>query len=227
MSIRAEPTRSRLLYLIRSDYRRYLAIGGPSARGWGVVLLCQGLWATSVYRVSHAVSHGRLPGPIRRPLMAVLALVRKLCEVLTGISLPPECVIDEGLYIGHFGPVIVGPHVRIGANCNLSQCVTLGKVHQGPRAGEPVLGDRVYVGPNSVLIGGITLGNDAAVGAGAVVIDSVPDGGVADGNPARAVSTRGSFDLITYDGMHADQLRARNLARFRGAAGEEGGGSAG
>ncbi len=194
-----------LLQLIRSDYRRYRAAGAGS---WlGTWLLTQGLWASTVYRVGSRVHHG-LHLPLLRPLARGLCLLaRKGVEILTGISLPAECQVGEGIYFGHFGPTIVHDQVRIGRNCNLSQGVTLGLGGRGAARGCPSLGDRVYVGPNAVVFGSITIGHDAAIGAGAVVTRSVPARAVVVGNPARVISYEGSFDFVRYDGMEADPER--------------------
>jgi serine O-acetyltransferase len=143
---------------------------------------------------------------------ALALIVRKFHEVVTGICLPAECEIGPGLYIGHFGPVIVHPRARLGANCNLSQGVTLGAKQSGAKAGAPTLGDRVYVGPNAVVIGAIQIGNDVAIGAGAVVLEDVPDRGVVVGNPGRLVNRQGSFDLVRYDSMDRDPERIASLA---------------
>jgi serine O-acetyltransferase len=128
-------------------------------------------------------------------------------EVFTGISLPAECEIGPGLYIGHFGPVILNADVRLGRNCNLSQGVTIGVGGRGARRGCPIIGDRVYVGANAVLIGRIEIGNDCAIGAGGVVTKSMPACAVVAGNPAGVVSRKGSFDFVQYDEMDSDSER--------------------
>ena len=85
-------------------------------------------------------------------------------------------------------------------DCNVNHGVTLGMKYGGKSPGVPVIGDRVYLGPGSVVIGGITLGNDVAVGANSVVVDSVPDCGVVAGVPARLVSERGSREYVVNTG---------------------------
>jgi len=196
--------------LIRSDLRRYMATGAGSPVR--VVLFAQGFWATTVYRIGHWVFQWRIPVPIVRSGVRLLCqIARKLSEIITGISLAPECEIGPGLYIGHFGPVIVSPATRIGANCNLSQGVTLGYGGRGDRGGHPVLEDRVYVAANAIVVGPITVAHDAVIGAGAVVTKSVPPRGVMIGNPPQLASRRGSFDFIRYDGMEHDAARQASL----------------
>lgn len=200
-----------ILDLICSDYRRYRATGGAEEGSFlGVIFLVQGFWASVGYRLAHWVHQIKIPF-IRQPLRICMMLVQKWIEIVTAIHLPPECHIAKGLYLGHFGPTVVHPRARIGENCNLSQGVTVGLVHRGERQGIPQIGDRVYIGPNAVVIGGITIGNDVAIGAGAVVTQSLPDRAVAVGNPARIISYQGVFDFVRYDLMDQDLKRLSSL----------------
>lgn len=197
--------------LIYSDYRRYRSVGGgKKASPLGIIFLTQGFWASCVYRISHHITQVS-PIMLRRVLRVLFLFVEKWIEIITSIRIPGECTIGKGLYIGHFGPVIINPDAIIGDYCNLSQGVTIGMVQQGDRKGVPVIGNRVYIGPNSILIGNIHFGDDAVVGAGAVVIESVPDRGVVAGNPARLISVKGSFGLVNYDGMNEDPDRQCSL----------------
>ena len=93
-------------------------------------------------------------------------LAQKLVEIITGISLAAECEIGDGLYIGHYGCIIVAPESRIGHNCSLAQNVTIGVAGTGGERGAPVIGNRVFIGAHSVIVGRITVGDDAVVGVG-------------------------------------------------------------
>ena len=73
----------------------------------------------------------------------VAKLILWHCTYKYGISLEPETHIGSGIYIGHFGGIVVSPDATIGDNCNLSQGVTIGKTYRGARAGVPVIGDNV------------------------------------------------------------------------------------
>jgi serine O-acetyltransferase len=177
-----------------------------------LVLFTQGLWAAAVHRLVHPLVSSRHWLVRQAGRIAGLSL-GKLVEVTAGIQLPPECEIGPGLYIGHFGNIIVNPRVRMGRNCNLSQGVTIGSAGRGHgMEGVPVLGDRVWIGPGAVLFGAISIGHDVAVGANAVVTRSLPDRAVAVGVPARIISYNGSFDYISYRGMEKDPERQRCLA---------------
>jgi serine O-acetyltransferase len=186
----------------------------PRSRA-AVILLNQGLWASAVYRFFYPLVRARA-GWARRIAHVASVFAVKAIEVVAGISLPPEAEVEGGLYIGHFGHVVVNARARIGRNCNLSPGVVIGSGGRGatdgrPREGVPVLGDRVYVGPGAVLFGPIEIGDDAAIGANAVVTKSVPERGVVAGVPARVTGNRGSFLYVQYLGMENDADRLRSL----------------
>ena len=197
--------------LIHSDYRRYLAsTGGNSTNPFAPVFFSQGLWASSVYRLSH-FSTIMKPKWLGRLIRVFFLFVEKFTEIVTGIRIPGECEIGRGLYIGHFGPTILNSQVRIGANCNLSQGVTIGVVQVGQNKGTPKIGNRVYIGPNSIIIGNISIADDAVIGAGSIVTNDVPERAVVAGNPAKIISLKGSFGLVNYDSMDSDPERQNSL----------------
>lgn len=146
-----------------------------------VLLLMQGAWASVDYRFARW-AHQR-SGPARRAAKLVSVVIHKWVETTAGISISPGARIDAGLYIGHFGGIIVGPDVTIGERCNLSQGVTLG-ISKG---GNPTIGKRVYIAPGAKVFGAINIGDDVTIGANAVVTKDVPAGATAVGVPARVV----------------------------------------
>lgn len=200
--------------LIASDFRRYRAAG---ANPLSVVFLTQGFWASCVYRLAHAGRRVPIPG-IRHLLIALGIVGGKWIEIIAGVSLPAAAKIGKGLYIGHFGPILVSPLATLGQHCNLSQGVTIGVAGRGEKRGAPTIGDRVYIGANAIVVGQIHIGDDAAIGAGAIVTKDVPPRGVAVGNPARILSCGGSFDFVRYDGMENDEER---LAALQARDGDE------
>jgi len=115
-----------------------------------------------------------------------------------GISISPKTPLGPGLYIGHFGAIVVGKDCSIGANFSLAQEVTLGVKNRGEYAGSPTLGDNVYVAPGAKIIGGITVGDNVAVGANAVVTHDVPSGATVAGVPARVISEAGAEGYVTF-----------------------------
>ena len=102
----------------------------------------------------------------------------------THIQIPPEVTAGRGLYIGHFGRIIMHPDVRLGNNINLSTGITIGRANRGRHEGVPVIGDDVWIGTNAVIVGGITIGNDVLIAPGAYVNTDIPDHSIVIGNPA-------------------------------------------
>jgi serine O-acetyltransferase len=113
-----------------------------------------------------------------------------------GIYLDFGTEIAGGLYIPHPYGIIVNRRSQIGENCNIAQHVTIGLKSRDPNKGCPVLGNRVYVGPGAVIIGGINVGDDVAIGANCVVVKDVPSRAVVVGVPGRVVSMRSSEGYI-------------------------------
>lgn len=196
---------------IRQDLDRYCVLTGYSR--WRVLLTTPGAQASLVYRLGHW-----LYDPCRTDRLLVKVarvlyfLLNRWIEITTGISLNPRSNIGPGLYIGHFGGIFVGAGVSIGKNCNLSQGVTIGIGGRGNKRGSPQLASRIYVGPGAKVFGPITIGDDVAIGANAVVLESVPARAVVGGVPARIISFEGSFDFVRYTGMHTDPDRLASLS---------------
>lgn len=194
-----------------ADLERYSVVLGRSR--WSAFFFAQGAQAALVYRFGHWVYSGRANSVWNKVLRVVHFILFRLTEMFTGISLEPKAEIGRGLYIGHFGTIIVGSGVKLGANCNLSQGVTLGVDGRGEHRGSPCIGDRVFIAPGAVIVGKISVGHDAAIGANAVINRSLPERAVAIGNPAKIVSYKGSFDFISYNGMEHDAARLDSLRR--------------
>lgn len=115
-----------------------------------------------------------------------------------GIQISIDTEIGEGLYIGHFGGIVVSGGAKIGNNCNISQNVTIGLNPRGKRKGTPIIGNNCYIAPGAKIIGGIKIGNNVAIGANAVVTNDVPDNAVAVGVPAKIISYRGSDGYVNF-----------------------------
>jgi serine O-acetyltransferase len=198
---------------IGGDFRRYLVTGDKPLR---TLFLSQGFWASCVYRISRAALRG--PGPVRRVAAPIAALAQKLVEIVTGISIPPACEIGDGIYIGHYGSIILPAGGRIGHNCSLAQNVTIGPAPGVNARGVPTIGNRVFIGAHSVIVGPVTVGDDAVICAGSVVNKPVPARAVVMGNPARVVSYDGSFEYVLYEGMEDDPARRASLERARSSS---------
>ncbi len=205
----AEAPALSLSQVIYRDYRRYIATEETFFR---TVFCSPGFWATCTYRVVRAVLFWLPAGFLRRFARIGATLVQRFMEIITvGISIPPECEIGEGLYIGHHGTSILPAHGRIGRNCNLAHSITIGLGGPKGRRGAPEIGNRVFIATHAVIAGKISIGDDAMICAGTVVTRSIPPRAVVVGNPGRVVSYDGSFDHVAYDGMDDDPERQASL----------------
>ena len=119
----------------------------------------------------------------QRGIVGVPGFVQRLIYRRYGLDIPIGTDIGGGLYIAHpVGTVVTAK--RIGENCSIIAAVTIGMRNEWAF---PDIGDRVFVGAGARVLGGITVGDDAMIGANAVVIDDVPAGMTVVGIPARIV----------------------------------------
>jgi serine O-acetyltransferase len=117
-------------------------------------------------------------------------------EYKYGISISYKTSIGSGLYIGHFGGIVVHPMSIIGKNCNISHGVTLGQANRGIRKGYPIIGDNTYIGPGAKIVGKVRIGNNVAIGANCVVTKNIPDSAVVVGIPGKIISFQGSDEYV-------------------------------
>ena len=113
-----------------------------------------------------------------------------------GFDISYRTQIGEGLYIGHSGGIVIHGDTQIGDYCNLSQGITIGVSIRGKQAGIPKIGNRVFIGPGAVILGGINIGDDVLIGANAMVTFDVPDKAVVAAPVASVISYKGSSDYI-------------------------------
>ena len=120
--------------------------------------------------------------------------LRKMGRKLCGFHIPPNA-FEEGLSIAHWGPIVVHPTAKIGKNCRIQQCVTIGATN-GQNAAATI-GDNVFIGPCTSIIGNIKIGNDIAIGANTVVTKSFEENGITiAGSPARKISDNNSHSNL-------------------------------
>jgi serine O-acetyltransferase len=114
-------------------------------------------------------------------------LLLRIYSVKYGFQINPSTKIGKGLYIGHRGTIIVNSLSVIGDCCNLSPGVTIGQTNRGSKKGAPLLGNRVWVGTNAVIVGGIKIGNNVLIAPNAYVNVDVPSNSIVIGNPAQII----------------------------------------
>ena len=131
-----------------------------------------------------------------RPLFYFYFFWLKRLKYRFGYDISYRTKIGKGLYIGHSGSIVIHGDAEIGENCNLSQGMTIGVLNRGKAAGIPKIGNCVFIGPGAVILGGITVGDDALIGANAVVNFDVPANAVVAAPIAQVISDKGSEGYI-------------------------------
>jgi serine O-acetyltransferase len=163
-----------------ADIARYKSKGHYGKDLW----LNPVIWAIAFYRLRNWVAVAKPPFIIRLPLLIFCFFPNRFCEAFFLMGISPGASIGEGLYIGHVGGVIISSQAVIGKNCDISHRVTIGTSAMG-RQGSPVLGDDIYVGTGSTLVGKIRIGSGAKIAANTLVIDDVPERATVMGVPGR------------------------------------------
>lgn len=141
-------------------------------------------------------------GMLGKPLFFVCRIALRHYSVKYGFQIPWQTNIGPGLFIGHYGTIIINPNSTIGTDCNISVGVLLGLNHKVDEDGTshgfeyPIIGDQVSLGNNSKIIGGVCVGNCAVIGVSTVVTKDIPRDAVAVGIPARVISNKGSSALV-------------------------------
>ncbi len=154
-----------------------------SASSAAILLAWPGVHALLAHRVAHALDAAGLPAAPRALAYASRAL--------TGIEIHPRAHIGDGLFIDHGMAVVVGETAEIGENVTIYQGVTLGGTGFAAGKRHPTVQDNVTIGSGAKLLGPITIGHGAKIGAGAVVIHDVPPNSTVVGNPGHPVRVEG------------------------------------
>lgn len=126
--------------------------------------------------------------PWRLLSRAVLEVMNHNLAVRLGVTIPKN-VFGPGLCLVHRGTVVVNPDAKVGANCRIHPSTSIGDYN-----GAPTLGENVYIGPGAKLYGPITIGDNVAIGANAVVNNSFPSNCTIGGIPARKLSDTGALE---------------------------------
>ncbi|MFY8195965.1 serine O-acetyltransferase EpsC [Novosphingobium sp. B1] len=152
----------------------------PAPRSRWEILLYPGLWAVGFHRVAHWL--------FKADLFFLARLVNHFSRFLTAIDIHPGARIGKHLFIDH-GFTVIGETAEIGDNVTIYQCVTLGGTNPAngiPGKRHPTLSDNAIIGSGAQILGPITIGPRARVGANAVVTDDVPEGATMIGLKARS-----------------------------------------
>ena len=197
----------------------------PAARGVTtaeILALWPGVHALLSHRVAHALDELGLPVVPRAMSMAARAV--------TGIEIHPAAQIGDGFFVDHGAGVVIGETAEIGENVTLYQGVTLGGTGFATGKRHPTVEDNVTVGSGAKLLGPITIGHGAKIGANSVVIHDVPANSTVVGNPGHPVRVDGrkpegpDADWVHLPDPIADAIKdlARRIAALERRVAEDG-----
>lgn len=165
--------------LVRDDVRAVKERDPAATSSAEVLLLYPGLHALIIYRAAHGL-HEKGHTFAARTLS-------QAARLLTGIEIHPGAKIGKRLVIDHGAAVVIGETAEIGDDCTIYQGVTLGGTGKDTGKRHPTVGNRVLIGAGAKVLGPFTIGDDAKIAAGAVVLEAVPENATAVGIPARVV----------------------------------------
>ncbi len=167
---------------LREDIQTVFA-KDPAARSVAEVLCCYpGLHALWLHRLAHFLWQHKL-----RLLARLLSHINRF---LTGIEIHPGARIGRRFFIDHGAGVVIGETVEIGDDVLMYQGVVLGGTTLAKKKRHPTIGNNVVMGTGAIALGAITIGDDARIGSGSVVVKSVPPGATVVGIPGRIVKDR-------------------------------------
>lgn len=163
-----------------SDVYRYTG-------GTGLLQMAKCYWISHGFRVTYFMRKAKNGTPALRWFYRMMFSrnVRRY-----GIQTHWSLNVGKGFYIGHFGSIIINARARIGNNCNINQGVTIGMENRGKRKGVPTIGDKVWIGANSVVVGNITIGNNVLIAPLTFVNFDIPDNSIVVGNPAKVIPSQ-------------------------------------
>jgi serine O-acetyltransferase len=168
---------------LREDIRSIRERDPAAHSGFEVLLLYSGLHAVTYYRISHWL--------FRHKRFILARMVSQHAKFTTGIEIHPGATIGRGLFIDHGTGVVIGETAELGDYCTLYQGVTLGGTGKDKGKRHPTLGNYVMVGAGAKVLGPVVIGDNAKVGANALVLLNVPSDATAVGVPARVVRING------------------------------------
>ena len=158
-------------------------------------------------------SHRKANGFYRHNLKFIARWISQRSRHKTGIEIHPGATIGKGLFIDHGMGVVIGETTVIGDNCTIYQNVTLGGTGKDTGKRHPTLGNNVLVGSGAKVLGPFTVGDNARIAAGAVVLSEVPANATAVGVPARVVKVNG-IRSETLDQIHVSDPVALALCNL-------------
>ena len=158
----------------------YILENDPAARTkLEVFLLYPSVHALILHRLAHRL--------YKKKRFFISRLISQLNRALTGIEIHPGATIGKGILIDHGMGVVIGETAEVGDRVTIYHGTTLGGTGKEKGKRHPTVGNDVIIGAGAKLLGPIVVGDNAKIGANAVVLKDVPEGATVVGIPGRIV----------------------------------------
>ena len=177
-----------------SEFLQSIIDRDPAAKSkLSLILTYPGVKAVFFHRLAHFFSVAKFD--------LIARIISQFSRFLTGIEIHPGAKIGKNLFIDHGMGVVIGETSEIGDNVTIYHMVTLGGISPSIESNEqrnikrhPTLKDNVVVGSGAQILGPVTVGKNAKIGANAVVTKDVPENAVMVGIPAKNVGETSGSD---------------------------------
>ncbi len=164
---------------LKDDLRAALQRDPAAVSPLQVILFYPGFHAIVLHRLAHRLHE--------KGLFWLPHFISWFSRFLTGVEIHPGARIGKGFFIDHGMGVVIGETTRIGTNVTLYQGAVLGGIGRNRGKRHPDIADRVMIGAGAKVLGPVEVGEGSKVGAGAVLLQSIPPGSTAVGVPAEVV----------------------------------------
>ena len=120
-------------------------------------------------------------------LKLIYKIILRKIRIKCGLEIPVGVKIGRGFYIGHPYNITINPKAVIGCNINIHKGVTIGQENRGERKGVPNIGNDVWIGVNSTIVGNIKIGNNVLIAPNSFVNIDIPNNSIVLGNPCKVI----------------------------------------
>jgi serine O-acetyltransferase len=163
---------------IKADLYRYKRLKG--LKGFFKGILIPGFWYMYLLRKAAKSSKYSIG-------WFFFTFLKRIYSYKFGFQIPTTTQIGGGLHIAHFGHLIINGRAKIGKNCNLMPGVIIGQTNRGKLMGCPTIGDEVWIGSGSVIVGNIKIGSNVLIAPNSFVNINVPENSLVVGNPCKII----------------------------------------
>jgi len=208
---------------LQKHYLVLFKTGTPSlSQKLRLFMINMGLHCVAVYRLGQAAKRVRQKHKVIGALMNIVYLTLRYAVVfMHKVELGQKTEIGPGFRVCHVGNVYVSAW-KIGENCTITHNVTIGLGLTGSEDKLPTIGNDVWIGTGSVVVGDIKIGDGATISAGSIVTRDVPAGCLVAGNPARVISRAyDNSEMLVYSMKHRVALESDSREGMTSGRSEE------